>query len=257
MSYKNYDNNKKQPITNVYTPISFANPDGSVAQSRFSISYFNRLMRISIANKVSSDNQYPTYEDKPTEVYVSADKAKILYNLIQMMKKSEDIHNVEIELKGGLLMISDGKEYKSGTPCFAIMFDNDNGKGVKVYQTKINPYRGAYNYSNGNYSVYTCDDYELETLEMVLYQYWQASSYAIAASVAESNAYRREYTMSILNSIGYKTGAITSNSSSNSSNKTFLSEDSGIDGRTYDNIPAGDTSYEQSTFDDIAAAMGR
>ena len=165
MSFKNNNNNNDQPTTIVYTPISFANPEFNEG-SRFSVSYFNRLLKVSIAKKNGTNGEFATYDNDNTSViYLSHMKAKILYELIQQMQTDDTIHNVCVETNKGLFIVSDGQEFGSNTPCFVIKSADNNGNiSSIIYQTKNN-YNGAINYSDDGYTDRLIEGVELETFE--------------------------------------------------------------------------------------------
>lgn len=258
MAFKSYNNNEKSPTCTTYSGISFSNPESNIGQTKISISYFNKIMKIAIAarNNGGSNNEFATYDnDNAVSVYVSNTKARILYLLIQKLKEDPDTHNVCIELKNGLIKVSDGTEYGSPTPCISISYASEDGSVHEiVYQTKAGFHTGAVNYSNGSYQTMAFDDIELDTFTMALDEYYKASSYAIAASVWEANMYRHDYEINLIKSIAEKCG-IQTNSNSNANparfnNKTFLSNNGTNNAGSM--IPK---EYETSTFDSIAAGM--
>lgn len=259
MAFKSYNNNDKAPTCTTYSGISFSNPESTVGQTKISIGYFNKVMKVSIAarNNNGSNNDYATYDnDNAVTVYISNIKARILYLLIQKLIKDPNTHNVCIELKNGLIKISDGSEYGSSSYCISISYASEDGSVHEiVYQTKSGFHTGAINYSNGSYESQSFDDIELETFAMALDEYYKASSYAIAASVWEANNYRHEYEIGLIRSIAEKCGVQISNTSNPAkfNNKTFLSNSNSV---TNDNesstIPK---EYESSTFDDIISSM--
>lgn len=263
MAFKSYNNNDKQLTCTTYSGISFSNPESSIGQTKISISYFNKVMKIAIAarNNNGSNNDYATYDnDNAVVVYASNIKARILYLLIQKLKEDPNTHNVCVELKNGLIKVSDGSEYGSPVPCISISYASEDGSVHEiVYQTKAGFHKGAVNYSNGSYQNVLFDDMELDTFAMTLDEYYKASSYAVAASVWEANMYRHEYEINLIKSIAEKSGVQIGSNNSNSNpakfnNKTFLSNN----GSGNSNVSAGSMipkEYESSTFDDIAASM--
>ena len=85
MALKNYNNNERQITNTTYSSISFSNPESKIMQSKISISYFNKLMKISIAlrNNAGSNDAYATYDtDNQVSVYVSFVKAEMLKRMI-------------------------------------------------------------------------------------------------------------------------------------------------------------------------------
>lgn len=259
MAFKSYNNNDKTPTCTTYSGISFSNPESSIGQTKISISYFNKVMKIAIAarNNSGSNNDYATYDnDNAVSVYVSNIKARILYLLIQQLKEDPNTHNVCVELKNGLIKVSDGSEYGSSSPCISISYAGEDGSVHEiVYQTKAGFHTGASNYSDGSYQTVSFDDIELDTFAMALDEYYKASSYAIAASVWEANMYRHEYEINLIKSIAEKCGVQVGANTSNPAkfnNKTFLSNNTQNTNNAGGMIPK---EYETSTFDDIAASM--
>lgn len=257
-----YNSNDKQLTNTTYSGASFSNPDSKVFPSRLSISYFNKVMKLTIAPKVENqgNNGYASYDaEHQTYVYISATKAKMLCDLIDYMKGNKDtVHNVCIELKQGLLMISDGSELGIETPCISIRSADESGNVKTVtYETKTGYHKGAYNYnvSDNTYENYVFDEIELDVLYIALKEYVKASSYAVAASVMEASMFRNDRVQKTISSIASKVGASSGSGNKTYNSRTFLSGDS-------DNTPSNTSGnnmipkeYEASTFDDIANAM--
>lgn len=264
MAFGIYNNNQQndRPNVNIYTPISFSNPASKVMDTRLTISYFNRVMCISIANRNNpGSNDYPTYDnDNQITVYVSYHKAKILHDAIVSMLNGTDKNNVCIELKNGLLKVSNGVEYGSTMPCISISYADKNGNiNEIVYETKATGYEAAYNYSDGSYSTMAFPKFEIETIVMVLEQYYIASSYAVAATVREAGMYRDKYITDSIKAIAEKVGAsrgsntnktsfLNAANAANGNNAQHQSQSGGFNG----DVPKD---YEQSTFADIANAL--
>ena len=257
-------NNDNRPSVNTFSPISFANPESTINPSRLSIAYFNRLMQISIANRMTSTNEnYPTYDnDHAVKVYISAYKAKNLYEMILKMREDSTINNVCVETKNGLLKVSNGVEFGSTSYCVSVMTSDDKGNVREtIYQFKGSD-TGYYNYNDGSFSTMDLQDMEYNTFMMTLDQYWLASSYGLAAAIRESNMYQQKGLRDLVGAIAKKVGAYSPNSSGN--NKTFLSGDGGGGNNNYQAPPMNNSSamsvdtgneYTMSTFDDIANSM--
>lgn len=262
MAFKSYNNNQNQISNVTYSGVSFSNPGSKIGQTKLSISYFNKIMKISIAlrNNANGGDDYATYDnDNAVSVYASFTKAKILADMISYMKENKDVHNVCIELKNGLLKVSDGAEYGSSSPCISISYARDADAAVSeiIYQTKEGFYSGAYNYNDGKYETKGFDDMELDTFQMCLEEYYRASSYAVAATVMEANMYKRNAMIEILKAVADTVGASTGNKGGNFNNKTFLSNDGNNNSSSnFMNPPSIPKEYETSTFDDIANSMG-
>lgn len=255
MPLKNYSNNNDKQITNLtYSAIAFTNPDSKIMQTRFSINYFNRLMRISIAlrNNAGSNDAYATYDtDNQISVYVSASKAYMLWQLISKLDEP-DVHNVCIELKNGLFKISDGSEYGTSNTCFSISYADEAGNVNEVIYESRSNYTAAYNYNDGSFNTETFSKLELNTVAMALEEYYKASSYAIAATIMEANMYKRNAQVELIKAIADKVGVQT-NGSRPFNSKTFLqSDNSRSSNGELNGIPKY---YEATTFENIANNM--
>lgn len=256
MSFNSNNNNDRQPVNVTYSPVTFSNPESAICKSKLSISYFNKLLKIGIALRKNegSNDAYATYDmENQTEVYVSYTKAKILHDLIEQMKTDDSIHNVCIELKGGLLVISDGSELGSDSPCITIhTMDGSGNVSSVIYQTKSNYHKGAYNYStdSGSYEDQYFNDIELDSFQNVLHEYYNAATYAVAATVMEASMYKRNAMNERIYAIAEKVGAVTHNNGGGYSNKSqFLNNNNSSNDNSSMDIPNG---YERSSFDDIA-----
>jgi len=263
-STKTYNNNDRGPVNTTYSNITFSNPESSINQSRLSISYFNKVMKVSIAlrNNAGSNDGFATYDtENAISVYVSNTKAYILYKMIETLKNDPDVHNVGIDLKNGLLKISDGSEYGTKNYCIAIMYSDDVGNVSEiVYETKMDVHKGIYNYDQGQFSSQTFPELELETFGMVMYEYYKASSYAIAATVMEANMYKREYHMDLVKQIAEKVGVTVRKGGNNgySNNSSFLDRNANKGGYSNNGskgVMSDNAGYEMTTFDSIADAM--
>ena len=266
MALNTYNNNQdNRPSVNVYTPMTFANPDSKVQPTRLSISYFNRVMQLAIAQKIGNGttDEYAQYNnDNQVKVYISYRSAKLLHDgILKMLDPNSGINNICIETKNGLLKVSNGVEYGSETFCISISYADNNGHvSEAIYQLKNND-QLAYNYSDGNFSIMTFPELELNTILMCLEQYYEASSYAIASTIRESMMYRDRAIYDTINAIANKVGAKTPNNTSPNSgsfsNRTFLQNNSG---NTYSGGSSGGMNgvpkeYNQSSFDDIVSSM--
>lgn len=222
-----YDNNSNRPTVSVYTPISFTNPDSPLSQSRLSINYFNRMMQITIAPRIppAPNEAYPSYnKDGAVTIFITYTQAKLLHDgFADILSGKSSHHNVCTETKNGLFILSDGVD--KGTDPYAAIFYVGKGSGAKsvIYYYFKRNYELPCDYSENKYDTIKFPDFEVSTLLMVLESYYNAASYAIAATVAESNMYRQKFTSDALKSIAGKVGAALPNAGgSNGGGYSFL-----------------------------------
>ena len=75
MSFNTYNNNDRQPVNITYSPVSFSNPEVENA-SRLNISYFNKLLQVSIQKRNGTKNNYATYDtEHQSTIFLSITKA--------------------------------------------------------------------------------------------------------------------------------------------------------------------------------------
>lgn len=260
MSFTSHNNNDQ--ITNTtYSSYSFSNAETS--GTKISFTFFNRLLKVSIAaKKDNNNNDYTSYDNEnATYCYVSYTKAKILHDLIDELMRGS-VHNVCIETNQGLLMVSDGVEYGADSPCISITKNNNGNMNTVLYQTKKNYHKGACNYdiNSGNYDNRFFDNLELEAFQNLLMQYYDAASYALAASIMEANMYKRNALASAVYAIADKVGAKTSSGNNGggkyNNNSSFLNNNGGSsnsnNGGGMNGVPK---EYEAKSYDDIVNGM--
>lgn len=269
MPLNSYNNNNKGPSVNVYTPMSFINPEKT--PGRFTISYFNRVMQFAITNVVvgNGPDGFPRFDNNnQAKVFISFRQAKILHDgILAMLAKDSTVNNVCIETKNGLLKVTNGVEYGYENYTISITYQDQN----KNFQESVYYFKGdktlAYNYDkdSNSYDVMDFPKFELNTFLMILDEYYKASSYAVAASVREAGMYRDDGFYRTIHAIADKVG-VPKESSNNQqySSHTFLQNSAQYNGNAagstsgnyngdgMQGVPKG---YEQSSFDDIVNSM--
>ena len=223
-----FSQEKKQPTVNVFSGITFTNPDSPIMQTRLSISYFNKMMCLTFEPRdyINTVREYPTYnKDLGVKTYLSNTKAKLLLEAMKDMFNNPNSNktNVGVEVNSGVLKVSNGAEYGANSPCIALLYVKSTGdKGEIIYHTKVN-YEAVYNFNDSTFTKFSYPNFEIETFMMALEQYYLASSYAIAASIAESNMYRENSHYELLRSIADKVGA-GNNGGYNKGSKVYASK---------------------------------
>ena len=259
----NYNNNDRGPVNITYSAIGFSNPNGVAAQSKLNISYYNKLLKIGIAKKnPSNNNGYDTYDnDNQAVTYISTTKARILSELITKLKKNEndDLFNVSIEVKNGVVRVADGIEFGCDAYFIVINSVDDTGEvNTALYYTKKVYHKGIENYSietneyNEEYF-----DIELDAFQSVLDEYVKASTYAVAASIMEASMYKRNALSDVIYNIGRKAGVVSDNNGngnrSSNSNSSFLSRNNNSGSHSNNGGHNGleNKGFETSTLDDM------
>ena len=158
-------------------------------------------------------------------------------------------------------MISDGSNYGVTSPCISISTSNDNGVNTAVYVTKDHYHKGAFNFNmdSNEYTDQYFGDLEIEVFENVLLQYYNAATYAIAATVMEASMYKHNALRNTINAIAEKVGVDFGNNGGGYSSKSqFLSGNNNQSSSSSNSGMSGGVpkEYESATFDDIAHGMG-
>ena len=107
--------------------------------------------------------------------------------------------------------------------------------------------------SDGSFADMYFDDIELDVFSNVLLQYFNAGTYAFAASVMEANMYKHNSIRNTIYAIAEKVGASTNSNGNNggySSKSQFLNNNPSSNGNEMNGLPK-----EYSSIDDIASAM--
>ena len=268
MAFRTYNNNNQNgPSNTTYSSISFFNSESKVMASRFSVSYFNKIMKIQIARKIETPDNSNKYDENPPTFYLSNMKAYSLYKgLREMLDGRATYKNVCQDQKNQLLMISDGSEYGVHDYCIAILTKDESGQVSKVvYETKDHTYAANYD-DQGNFETIPVPNHEIEAFAMTLYEYFKASSYAVAATVMEASMYKRQGQYDRIMQIAEKVGVPIQNSGNGYSGGggnyrgSFLSgSDTGSSGNGSRNMGSNDMNppkgFEPATFDSIAESL--
>ena len=191
----NYNNNNNENTGTYYSQYVFRSQDSN-QPTRFSASYWNNLLKISIAPAMekTSNDEYQKFDNKlAVSAYLSHMKARILYNEICEFQKDPSAYkNVGIVAGAtSMISLSNGEEFgKPDTLCIVVrkidrdtaettqllpyFFESENHFGVRNYTVN----NGTVEYDRSSYS-----DLELEAIKTLLKTYYEAMTGAVAASV--------------------------------------------------------------------------
>lgn len=192
---KNQDNNKKNYEPTVYSPVQFKNPNG-VDPSELSFSFWNRMLKISIAPKRESKpgDKYDTYDhENNISIHINHMKARILYNEIEeFLKDTNKINSIGINSGAfGLLTISNGKEFGISSPVIVVRKMDEGGKILTSYAYQFNANDYYNSIRNFDEKTLKYDTMGMPNLELIVFQdllrsYFESANYASAYTVIDS-----------------------------------------------------------------------
>ena len=192
---KNGNNNNYHPSVYGY---QFSNPDAKLDKTALTFTWWNKLLKLSIAPKLNNDGDYAQYDHKNAiSVYLGVQSARalqiLIHDFVQFLNdpaNADKDYNRSIPLKSGNVILSNGKFIKQeGCPCMVITKMNDQGKieSSFSYEFKVGTMFSVENFNPEDGSYETRDDQfrliELELVEEALDQYVKAVSNMFAASV--------------------------------------------------------------------------
>jgi len=254
--YNNYDNNKKenkeyQP--SVYSPYRMSNLEG-VDPSALSFSFWAGMLKASIAPANKSNNDTVSFDYKNAGVaYITHTKARILLNeIIKFQENPELYNNLGVDIKGGLVSISNGKEFGVANPCLVIRKVNETTGAVEssyVYEFKTKFHYGIRNFDEktSEFDIVYYENIELDQLKTILEQYYTAMTYATAYSIVDSSKFENSRVNTKLGLIAEKLGVEFKGGkgSDSSSGKSFFNNSK----------PSESKNFSSGTLDDIASQM--
>lgn len=258
-----YNNNEKKnyspSLTSAYR---FSNPESNIDKTALTFSFWNRLLKISIAPKKETENDEIAFDyDNAGTVYLSHIKANIFYTeickFLEEYKTGTAPSNVGVASgKDGLIYLSNGKEFNAEGPCLVIRKIDEKGHPVStfVYEFRRGIHTSVINYVEKTAS-FESNQYDLVEIEMVanlLKEYYNAMTMATAYSVQEANKYDNSRINTKLKIIGEKLGvefARQNNNSGRAVNNSYFSSAKQQHNNTY-NAPVSNA-YESGTIDDI------
>ena len=233
----------------------FCNGDSKIDQTGIKFSFWNGLIKVTIASKLetSTDNEdYDKFDWKNgTTVYLSYMKAALLLSEIKAFREGK-LTNAGVttgRTSTNLIYISNGKEFGNDSTCIVIVGINENGgaESTAVYEFKKQFNYAVRNYDSKNISFEKqyYDDIELDSICTLLEQFYTAMSGAVAYSVINANG-RNDYRVKCsLESIAAKLGVdLGYGKNNNNSTKPAASN-------FFNNSSKSDASFNNATLDDI------
>lgn len=260
-----YNNNERKNYSpSVSAGYRFSNPESNIDKTSLSFTYWNKLLKISIAPKKETEGDTIAFDyDNAGAVYLSHTKALMLYkemvNFLEMYKQGAAPANVGVAAGAeGLIYICDGKEFSAEGPCLVIRKIDENGNCTStfVYEFRRETHSSIVNYKEKTKS-FESNAYELLEIEQVinlLKSYYEAMTMAIAYSVQESNKYDNSRMNTKLKIIGEKLGVEfgkqSDNNRSRTSNSSYFNNAKPMNNDSNQGYN-GTSSYETGSLDDI------
>lgn len=181
------ENNKEKFKPSVYSNYGYANPDGIEYCSRLGFMYWNDLLRISIHEKVGTDNGFNKYADdkSATKIFVPYIKAQMLLKAIELVESGE-VKSSGVDVSNGYIGVS---KTDLGIYLLTILiFKDKNIVENAVYEFKSNHYYLINNIKTDgdsmvNHTKQYLPTFELDCFKTILTQFANAMTYAYAYSV--------------------------------------------------------------------------
>lgn len=252
-----YNNNEKKNYSPTVTSgYRFSNPDSNIDKTSLSFSYWNKLLKVSIAPKKETDGNTIAFDhENAGSVYLSHTKALIFYK--EIIKFLEGYVNGTAPTNTGvssgsegLIYICDGKEFNSNSPCLVIRKIDSEGRCTSTYVYEFRKiHNSVVNYveKTANFDSVLYDLLEIEQFANLLKSYYESMTMAVAYSVQEANKYDLSRINTKLKVMGEKLGVEfkSNNTSTRTSNSSYFSS---TRNSSY-NAPS--SSYESGSLDDI------
>ena len=206
----NFDNGNGRSIVTTSRAYSLVNTESELGATRLVVSYFNRLMKLAIQPKITSQSSAFVEFDKDakTLVFLSPVQCKMLHDGFRdILNKRTTYHSVHLETKYGLLSLSDGVDKGILQPYISISYvpdENSDKAPHTIYYEFKKDYTLAVDYHNGEYGTVKYPSIELEWLLTTFEEYFKAATYAYAAVAKESEMYATRFSRDLLKAIAGK-----------------------------------------------------
>lgn len=258
------NNEKKNYSPSVSSGYRFSNPESNIDKTALTFTYWNKLLKISIAPKKQVEGDTIAFDyDNAGSVYLSHTKALVFYKEIMTFIEEWNNGNPTTNRgvssgRDGLVYICNGKEFNASVPCLVIRKVDEHGKCIStyVYEFRTKMHTSVINFTERT-SDFETGYYELlevEQLANLLKSYYESMTLAVAYSIQEVEKYDQSRLNTKLKVIGDKLGVEFKSNTSNNSGRTvnnsyFSSAKQSSTGSHDYNGPS--TSYESGSLDDL------
>ena len=194
-----YNNNEKKNYSPSVTGYRFSNAESNIDKTSLSFSYWNKLLKISIAPKKETEGDTIAFDhENAGNVYLSHTKALILYKeimeFLDAYKKGVAPKNVGVSSGNeGLIYICNGEEFNADGPCLVIRKIDEKGHCTStfVYEFRRKIHSSIVNYTEKT-AKFESNEYDLLEIEQIanlLKSYYESMTMATAYSIQESSKY--------------------------------------------------------------------
>ena len=218
-NYNNNDNGGKRGEfrVTVYSPYKMNHGMSEVDQTCMSFQMWSGSLKIGIhPRRQNTNNDMVTFDMQGgITIYMNHTKARMFHTIIKKFREDPEAYNeAGVPSGAGLITINNGKAYDSKHPCIVIRNLDPNTGAVNaefIYELKGDDYYYGISNFNPENSAFTKNfedfaDIELDQIETMLEQYYNAMTYATAYSVIDANRFEMTHLNGKIESIGAKLG---------------------------------------------------
>lgn len=246
-----YENNKNEVYTpQVFSAYAMSNTTSKIDPTNFSFTFWNKMLKLSIAPMIVSDDPSVIRFDHKASVsiFLNHTKARILEMiLLGFLKDPKAYDGSSVPSGKGLVTISSGKEFESKFPCLIIRTITPEGTVSSSYAYQ---FKNDYHYSIKNYKADSGEfekdfapyaNLEIEQLITLLHKYYEEMTGATAAVIMDTAKYETARANTRIDKIAEKLGVSFDTKAKVASTSYFNNPKAGGDGK----------GYSQSSIDEI------
>lgn len=257
-----YNNNEKKNYSpSVTSGYRFGNPESTIDKTSLSFTYWNKLLKVSIAPKKETEDGSISYDhENAGSVYLSHTKALILHDeivkFLEEYNEGKAPSNVGVSSGSeGLIYICNGEEFNAEGPCLVIRKIDETGHctSTYVYEFRRNIHSSILNYveKTAKFESRYYDQLEIVQFCNLLKSYYESMTMAVAYSIQETNKYDNSRMNTKLKIIGEKLGVEFNKPGNDKGRNTNTSYFSNAKPSSDASYSGAASSYESGSLDDL------
>lgn len=252
---KNNSNNNKNYSPTVYSAYKFNNADSKVDPTTLAPSFWNGMLKLSIAPKKETNNGEIAFDyEQSISLYLTHTKARLLLEEIEEFQRNPNMYkNVGVSSGSGLISLSNGSEF--GVNSLILVIRKLNPESGQVESSMAYEFKQDYHYtirdfeeSTVGFSKVFYESIELEQFKTLLKSYYEAMTGAVAYSIIDNLKYDTSRFNTKIDLMMDKLGIEKKTNYSNNSSKSSSS--------IFDNKESRNNNYLSSSMDDIINDIG-